>query len=164
MRQMIEKVIPFQPLIGPYLVPEFVIATDRGANIYSAGNMLAAELEQMGFPSVRTSCCCHKLNSVTKAFVEAAQGSAPGRKLLAEVKLLRSTGVEGSGKWGYYAAEHGSHKTAVPALAPPRWDFFSRTGCDILQMSPLPTDYVEEHGPWLRGSHRIPGRLVLRSA
>jgi hypothetical protein len=76
--------------------------------VYSAGNTLARELEQMGFPSVRTSCNCHKLDLVTQAFVETAQGSTSGRTLLAEVKLFRSTVVEGSGKWGHFGGKHGS--------------------------------------------------------
>jgi hypothetical protein len=104
------------------------------------------ELERDGFPSVRISCNCRKLNRPTEAFVEAAQGGVYGRKLLTEVKHLRSTFVEGSGKVGHFAALQGISQTAVRALAPARWGHFQRPLSGILQLHPLPIAHVETHG------------------
>jgi hypothetical protein len=65
--------------------------------------------------------------------------------LLEEVRTVRSTVIESSGKWVHFAVQSGSRKTTVRALAPTRWNFFTRTGEDILKQRELITAYVDSH-------------------
>ena len=69
MLEMAENVIPVDRLSAIVPVPEIIIATDRGSNVARAAHLLRDELRERGFPSERTSCHCHKLNTIMGAFI-----------------------------------------------------------------------------------------------